>query len=379
MLVIALALLLLIFVYPYIIYPALLYIHARIVRRKIIAADVLGTLPSVAIVICALNEERIIGQKLENCLSLQYPGKKPRIIVVSDGSTDHTADVVRNYLISGIELFERDQRRGKIANLNEVIPQLQEDIVILSDANVMYRSDAVMKLIARFKDPSVGCISGRVILTDSTPELDGPTGQYYSLEWFIQERSSEIYSMAGADGAMYALRRSLFRHCPSDTIIEDFVIPMDVIRQHLRVVHEPEAIGWEKGSTTVAEEFGRKVRIAAGVAQGLIRGNILPNIDAPLRFWFVFVSHKLLRWFSPLVGLAILCCTLLAIQEPEAQIVLVGIGLLVSLGLVQLLTRWGNPVVSAPFYFLFGQVALACGLVKGFMGQQSVLWAKENR
>jgi cellulose synthase/poly-beta-1,6-N-acetylglucosamine synthase-like glycosyltransferase len=420
---IALVLFLFLFFYPYLIYPGLLYVAARLPHKpphkKDRPPDESGACPPVAMVICALNEERVIGQKVENCLALQYPGKKLRIIVVSDGSTDRTAEVVRQYLnttsllfegqpllnsrgsvtsalsrdldgadaqslampcfASGIELIEQNQRRGKIANLNQVLPRLKEEIVVLSDANVMYRPDAVMKLVARFQDPSVGCVSGKVILTDSTPELDSPTGQYYSLEWFLQERSSAIHSMVGADGAMYALRRDLFRFCPADTIIEDFVIPMGIIRQGQRVVYESAAVGWEKGPATMREEFRRKVRIAAGVAQGLIRGNAWPPVDAPLRFWFIFVSHKLLRWISPLAGLGILCCALFAMHQPAAQMVLAAMGTVVGLALVQLLTRWGNPVVSAPFYFLFGQVALGWGLLKGFMGQQTVLWAKENR
>jgi biofilm PGA synthesis N-glycosyltransferase PgaC len=375
---IVLALFLLLFLYPYLIYPALLFLSSRLLRRKDASPAESEIYPPAAMVICALNEEKVIGQKVENCLALAYPGKL-RIMIVSDGSTDRTAEVVRQYIVQGVELIEQKERRGKIANLNDVLPKLQEEIVILSDANVMYRADAVMKLVARFQDPSVGCVSGRVILTESTPELDGPTGQYYSLEWFLQEQSSSIHSMTGADGAMYALRRSLFRPCPDDTIIEDFVIPMGIIRQQQRVVYEPGAVGWERGPATMREEFRRKVRIAAGVAQGLIRGNAWPPVDAPLRFWFVFVSHKLLRWISPLVGLAILACALFAMHERGSQIVLTAIGVLVSLALIQLVTRWGNPVVTAPFYFLFGQVALGWGLVKGFMGQQTILWAKENR
>lgn len=379
MLAIVLILFVLLFFYPYIIYPGLLCVWSKFPRRKDKPAAESGTYPPAVMVICALNEERVIRRKLENCVALQYPEKKLRILVVSDGSTDRTPEVVRQYLTSGIELIEQKQRRGKIANLNEVLPRLPEEIVVLSDANVMYRPDAVMKMVARFRDPSVGCVSGKVVLTDSAPDLDGPTGQYYSLEWFLQERSSSIHSMTGADGAMYALRRSLFRPCPDDTIIEDFIIPMGIIRQGRRVVYEPEAMGWEKGPATMREEFRRKVRIAAGVAQGLIRGNAWPPLDAPLRFWFIFVSHKLLRWISPIVGLAILCCACVAMDQPGAQIVLAAMGVLVCLALVQLLTRWGNPVVSAPFYFLFGQVALGWGLAKGFMGQQTVLWAKENR
>lgn len=372
----ALAILVVLFLYPYVIYPMLLYIATRLLKLEQKAGGQAN--PSVAMVICALNEENIIAQKLDNCLALEYPGKL-RIIVVSDGSTDRTADVVRKYVTSGIELIDRKQRRGKVANLNEVLPDLREDILVLSDANVMYRADAIIRLVARFGDPSVGCVSGKVILTDSTPRLDDATARYYSLEWFLQDKSSLLHSMAGADGAMYALRRDLFRPCPNDTIIEDFVIPMTIIRQRHRVVHEAAALGWEKGPATLREEFRRKVRIAAGAAQGLIRGNAWPPPDAPLRFWFTFLSHKLLRWVSPMVGLAIVACAFLTIHEPASRVVLAALSVLIGLGVLQIMTRWANPIVSAPFYFLFGQVALGYGLLKGLLGQQTVLWAKESR
>ncbi len=374
----ALIVALLLFFYPYLIYPGLLYLFAKRAAKKEVPAQPPEDFPPAVMVICALNEEKIIGQKMENCLALQYPREKFRVIVVSDGSTDRTAEIVRQYAASGIELIEHKNRRGKVVNLNEVVPGLREEIVILSDANVIYRPDAASRLVRRFQDPTVGCVSGKVVLTDNAQALDTSTRNYYSLEWFLQEASSTIYSMVGADGAMYALRRELFQPCPNDTIIEDFIIPMGVIRQGMRVVHEPEAVGWEKGPASRREEFRRKVRIAAGSAQGLSRGNAWPA-NAPLRFWFIFLSHKLLRWLSPVVGLAVLLLALLAGRQTESQLVLAGFGSLSGLALVQLLTGWGNPMVSAPFYFLFGQVALGWGLLKGLMGQQTVLWAKENR
>lgn len=369
----------LLFLYPYLIYPGLLYLFAKRAARTGAAVAASEQDPPVAMVICALNEAKVIGQKVENCLALQYPRGRLRVIVVSDGSTDRTADIVRQYAEAGIELIEQKDRRGKVVNLNEVVPGLREEIVVLSDANVIYRPDAVRKLVARFQDPTVGCVSGKVILTDSAPALDSSTGSYYSLEWRMQEAASAIYSMVGADGAMYALRRELFRPCPNDTINEDFVIPMGVVRQGKRVVHEPEAVGWEKGPASRGEEFRRKVRIAAGSVQGLMRGNAWPPANAPLRFWFIFLSHKLLRWLSPVVGLAVLVFALLAMQHTESRLVLAGFGAVSGLALIQLLTGWENPVVSAPFYFLLGQTALGWGLLKGLMGRQSVLWAKENR
>jgi cellulose synthase/poly-beta-1,6-N-acetylglucosamine synthase-like glycosyltransferase len=373
-----LALLILLFAYPFVIYPFLLSLLAKRMPMVQRGGGVGTGQPAVALVICALNEQRIIREKIENSLALRYPREKLTIVVISDGSGDKTAEIVREYRDAGVVLMDRKTRRGKIANLNEVIPSRSEEIVVLSDANVLYDPDAIVHLVARFSDPSVGCVSGKVVLTDTTPDLDSPTGLYYSVEWALQENSSIIYAMAGADGAMYALRRELFRPCPNDTLIEDFVIPMHVIAQGKRVVLEPKALGWEKGVESLREEYRRKVRIAAGAAQGLIRGNIWPH-NAPGRFWFVFVSHKVMRWISPVVAVAALLAALLWIRELAAQIVLAGMGILAILALCRLLTGWKHTLFSAPFYFLFGEFALAVGLAKGFTGLQTVLWAKVDR
>ena len=372
-----LASLMLLFAYPFVMYPFVLAIWAR--RRKRLPGDAMERdTPAVALVICALNEQRIIREKVENSLALKYPREKLAVVVISDGSTDRTTAIVGEYREAGVTLLDQKVRRGKIANLNEVIPSRSEEIVILSDANVLYHPESVMRLVARFSDPTVGCVSGKVILTDTTPDLHGPTGQYYSVEWALQEDSSALYSMAGADGAMYALRRELFRPCPNDTLIEDFVIPMQVIAQGKRVVMESQAVGWEKGVASLREEFRRKVRIAAGAAQGLLRGNAWPR-NAPPRFWFIFVSHKLLRWLSPVIGAILLAAALVWSGDPLARIAIAGMALITALALVRLITGWKHALLSAPFYFLFGEIALAVGLLKGLTGLQTVLWAKENR
>jgi poly-beta-1,6-N-acetyl-D-glucosamine synthase len=366
------------FVYPFAVYPVILpVIAARVRRKRSEPAPPSAELPRLAMVICALNEQKVLGRKLENCLELDYPRERLRVIVVSDGSTDRTAPIAHAFESRGIEVIEQPRRRGKITNLNEVIPALDEDIVVLSDANVIYHRAALRKLAARFQDPTVGCVSGRVVLTNSTPSLDAPTTDYYSLEWRLQDHASALYSMPGADGAMYAFRRRLFTPCPNDTVIEDFVIPMSIVRQGRRVVFEGEALGWEEGVTSLEEEFRRRTRIAAGAAQGLRRGNAWPW-GAPLRFWFVFVSHKLLRWLSPLVGIAVVAMSCWT-GAPFGRLVAFGFLAMTALALVRLVTRRTSRLLDAPFFFLFSQFAVAVGLVKGLVGAQPVLWAKANR
>lgn len=368
----------LLFVYPFAVYPALLLWVIPQKRRPEDAALATSSCPPAALVICALNEASVIRNRVENCLALDYPSEKLRIIVVSDGSTDATASIVREYIGRGVELIERQERRGKIANLNEVVDALTEEVVVLSDANVLWDAQALRRLIARFADPSVGCVSGRVYLRGTAEPLATSEASYYDLEWRLQEKASMLYSMAGADGAMYALRRELFRPCPNDTLIDDYVIATSVVRQGKRVVFEADAIGWENGPASLSEEFHRKVRIAAGAAQALLRGNGWPS-RCPGRFWLVFLSHKLLRWLAPISGVLCLILAALTWDRTFSRVVVGGFAVLVSLALVRLLTRWANPLLDAPFYFLFGQVASSVGLIRGITGKQSVLWKKADR
>jgi len=366
---------LLLFAYPFGLYPALLDLFASWPEAP---AETDGDRPMAALVVCALNEEKIIRQKLENSLALRYPSGKLRLVFISDGSTDATAEIIREFVPAGVELIDRKQRQGKTANLNQTLAARSEEILILSDANVLYHEDALMHLTAPFRDPRVGGVSGKVILTDNPAALDAATGQYYSIEWTLQQKASAIYSMVGTDGAMYALRRKLFRPCPDDTIIEDFVIAMEIVRQGYRMLFEPRAFAWERGPASLREEFRRKVRIAAGAAQALIRGNAWPW-GAPARYWFIFVSHKLLRWLSPLIGAVVLLVALLTLGSLLSQGVLAGFLTLCGLALAHWITGWNNTLVTAPFYFVFGQVAMAWGLAKGIAGQQNVMWAKANR
>jgi cellulose synthase/poly-beta-1,6-N-acetylglucosamine synthase-like glycosyltransferase len=368
--------LLILFAYPFVIYPPVLAMLARMFPYKRVTCPI--QIEPVALVICALNEQNVIRQKIENSLAIDYPKDKLEIVVISDGSTDKTAAIVREYVAQRIQLIDQPVRRGKVKNLTEVVPALEQNIVVFSDANVMYDPQAIKNLVRRFEDASVGCVSGQVVLTDTTAPLNAGTGDYYSVEWALQENASRWYSMVGADGAMYALRRELFQAPPPDTIIEDFIIPMAVIRQGRRVVFEPSAMAWEKGASSLHEEFRRKTRIAAGAVQGLMRGNAWPG-RVSARAWFVFLSHKVLRWISPILGVMALGVALFSLNQWISRLVILGFALLSSAAVLRMLSRRTHRALDAPFYFLFGQIAAGIGLIKGITGTQSVLWAKADR
>lgn len=371
-----LALLILLFAWPLAFFPALMRLLAKPQPAPSALED--DELPPLTLIICALNEERVIRAKMENCLELDYPRDKLTIVVVNDGSEDATAAIVREYAGRGIRLIDHPARRGKVANLNEAAPAAATPLVAFSDANVLYEPGALRHLAARFRDPKVGGATGRVVLVNTIEEIRQAEQGYYSLEWAIHAASTRIYSMAGCDGAMYVLRRELFRVCPDDTLIEDFVQALAVVRQGRRVVFVPEALAWEEGPRSLGEEYRRKVRIAAGAAQALLRGSGWPA-GAPLRFWWLWFSHKLLRWFAPVTALAAVALAAANPARPLSLIVLIAGSAIVLAAAVRALTGWRHPVVNAPFYLLFGLTAGLTGLLKGAAGRQSVLWSKAGR
>jgi len=366
------------FCFPYFVYPAVLKLLVPRTKAGSVTRRSNEKLPTVTLVICALNEEGVIGEKIVNSLALDYPSNRLKILVISDGSTDRTAEICRQYASEGIVFVDRRERRGKAWNLNEIIPALKEEIAVLSDANVLYQADAVKELVARFKEPTVGCVSGKVVLTGTTDLLRLPETSYYSIEWSLQARESELYSMVSADGAMYAIRRELFVPFPTDTILDDLAIPLGVLKSGKRIIFAETATGWESGPSGWREEFNRKVRIAAGAAQALVRGWGWPT-GCPARLWFVFVSHKLLRWISPWVGAIALLTAVLTWQQTLSRVLLTGAVLLVAGAGIRFLARKAHPVLDAMFYFVMAQVALAVGAARGLSGGQSVLWKKENR
>jgi cellulose synthase/poly-beta-1,6-N-acetylglucosamine synthase-like glycosyltransferase len=246
--------------------------------------------PSVTLLIAAFNEEAVLRQKLENSLALDYPRERLRILVASDGSTDATEAIAREFSRSRVELLALSPNRGKVTALNKAMQGIESGIVLLSDANVRYLPDAVRKLVRHFADPAVGAVSGKVMLVNDRVSYSAAEDQYYSVEHFIQRVEGETGSMIGSDGAMYAIRRELYPFPPADTILDDVVRSNGVIRQGRRLQHDSEAVGYERNEQELKQEFRRKVRIIAGGSQCLLRGDGWPPATDRLNC-LKFISH----------------------------------------------------------------------------------------
>jgi cellulose synthase/poly-beta-1,6-N-acetylglucosamine synthase-like glycosyltransferase len=361
-------------VYLYAGYPLML-ICLGIGRRK--KSPTVKFEPSVSLVISAHNEEAVIRDKIENSLRLDYPRDRLEILIASDASTDRTNAIVNEYSDRGVRLVIQDKREGKTAVLNVVCPIAKGELVVLSDADGMFRPDAIKKLARRFADPEVGCVAGALrYVGRNRRTADEGESFYLRYDAWIKKLESRIGSVIGAFGGIFAFRRNLFE--PMDPILSnDLETPLQILRRGYKVLYEEEAVCVERASPQLRIQFERHARISARAFYGAVRWTrCLLNPFHPL-ILFQFVSKKLLRWLSPLFFFALLI-TPFFIDGILYQ-TLRSIELLFLLAAaVGGITYWigkSHPIISLPFYLIAGNLAVLWGFVKFVTRLQGATWA----
>ena len=289
--------------YTYFGYPAWLWILSRWRTRSVRSGSYL---PYISIVLVVRNEAARIGRKLDNLAQLAYPSDQVEIVALSDGSSDQTNLILSEYAKSGrIRSILNQQAQGKAAGLNDAMKVAEGEIVVFTDARQQLERDSVRLLMKNFADPDVGCASGELMLGNSDEgESKRGMGLYWKIEKTIREMESASGSVVGATGAFYAVRRSLLWPIPPQTILDDVLIPMQVLRQGRRVVFDSRARAWDLPDLGMKREFTRKVRTLSGNYQLLRLAPWLLTKDNPIRF--SFVSHKLLRLIVPFALIAAL-------------------------------------------------------------------------
>jgi cellulose synthase/poly-beta-1,6-N-acetylglucosamine synthase-like glycosyltransferase len=364
--------------YVYALYPLLLSLLRLVARQPIRTSEYE---PSVCLFIAANDEAAVIGAKIENALALDYPADKLQIVVASDGSVDGTDEIVRSYS-PRVDLIVRSPRQGKIAAINHGVEAVTREIVVFSDANTFLNRDAVRALVRNFASEDVGCVSGDVTLIGDRALLAKSEDLYYRYERWLQHAESDIGSMIGADGALYAIRRSLFVAPAEDTILDDMAVPMSIVRAGRRVVFEPAARAQEPGVESAREEFARKTRVVAGAMQFLARSDSSVPLSAP-QVILSLVSHKALRWMSPAFALVLFVTSLMLTDTGvyhQYRAVWITSSTIMSFGLLGALPRLRRiPLVGLSHYLCLVQAAAAVGFIKGLSGRQSVLWRRFDR
>ncbi len=294
------------FIFPYTIYPGLLLLWKCFFTKEMIPKErVEDYQPQVTLLIAAYNEEKVIADKIQNSLALNYPASFLEIIIASDGSTDKTNEIVNRFTMEhkNVKLLAFEIREGKANVLNKAIAYCSGEIIFFSDANAIYNHDAIINGIRHFINPRVGCVAGEKRIVQSYgDDIDFKEGFYWKLESLIKSAESKIKTVIGADGALYAIRRKLYEKLPSDTAVDDFLESMLIVKKGYKIIYEPESYSMESSGGSYKREFNRKVRIAAGNYKNL---RYLGYFFKPNVISFMFISHKFLRWISPVILLTL--------------------------------------------------------------------------
>ncbi len=365
--------------YHYCGYPLILLILGWIRKRESLCSG--DITPSVSLIISAYNEEEVIRRKIENSRSLDYPTGKLEIIVASDGSTDKTCEIVREYEEKGVVLYHHPERRGKNRALNDVLPQARGEILVFTDANGMFRKDALRKLVRPFTDPRVGCVCGELVYQNPNSNLVAEGyNQYWRYDQWLKRLEGRLHSLLGANGSIFAVRKEL--NGPLDARIpNDMVLPIMIASRNYAVLYEPEAVSVEAGSAGEREELRRRSRIVARGLMGAI--SIIPDLIRKRRGFILFqlFSRKLIRYFFPVL-LAMILISNIFLVGPLYRFTLfmqVVPFLLVPWGYY--LSRRGKhlPFLSLPYYLCVGVLAAAMGLIKVFSFQDLSTWEGFDR
>ena len=336
-------------------YPVLVWILQLIFRRKPRHQE---ELPRVSLLVPAHNEAVIIAEKIDNCLALDYPADRLEIVIASDGSTDRTADIVRQLAESRgrVRLLDFPVNRGKIAVLNDAVPRLKGDIVVFTDASSMLARDSVRRLVANFADDAVGAVSGVYrVLNQQQSALGGQEALYWRYETFLKLQEARLGCMLGAHGSLFAIRKPLYPSLPPSTINDDFLIPLRVVEQGYRVSYEPSAVASEQAHEM--EGFGRRVRIAAGNVEQLvaIKGLLWPPRPMVL---FCFLSHKAGRLMVPVAMLVAAAATVALWGQPFYRSLAVAQILFYGLAILGALFPLKPRILRLPYYFCMINSAL---------------------
>lgn len=251
--------------YTYIGYGIVLFALVKIKRLFVGKHVPPGTadLPSLTVVVAAYNEQDFIAQKIANTLSLNYPQAKAKFLFVTDGSTDDTPKLVENFPL--VRLMHSPKRSGKIAAIHRAMETVDTEIVVFTDANTFLNKDALINIARHYADPKTGAVSGeKRVNIDADSDATAGEGMYWKYESKLKEWDSELYSVIGAAGELFSVRRSLYQPVKPETILDDFMISMLIAKKGYKIVYEPLSYACENSSENVKEELKRKVRIAAG-------------------------------------------------------------------------------------------------------------------
>lgn len=378
-------------IYSYFIYPLILFIFSglkqassdtkylwRRRQRRILDVD---ALPAVTIIIAAYNEESCIEARIENLLALDYPQEKLTLLIGSDGSQDDTEQLLSKFKTVNLHPHLFKENRGKMSVLNDLVELTTDEFIVFSDANTHFESDAIQKLTRHFYHENIGAVCGELHLVDGESG-DNKDGVYWRYEQVLKFHESRLNALQGANGAIYAIRKSLFVPLPANTIVDDFQISMNIAKQGYQLVYDPEAVAIEEIAPDLQSEEGRRVRIGLGNYQALFNMSWALN---PLLGWrfIAFFSHKVCRWFVPHFMLVVFITNCLLVDSSFYQLSLAAQLLFYAFAFYGIKQQKNKRKISTftalIAFFVSMNVALMRGFFKYFSSNVQGTWQRTTR
>lgn len=363
-------------IYVYVGYPLLLKLLTRTrPPRPVNRADIE---PRVAFFVSCYNEQDVIEKKILNCLELDYPHDKIEFIFISDGSEDGTDDIIKRYADKGIRLIRQEGRLGKTSGLNLGVAATDAEIAVFSDANAIYDKQAVRKLVRSFNDPEVGYVVGAALYTDGSENAAAASeNAYWEYEIALKEMESNLHSVVGGDGAIYAIRRALYEPLDRQDI-NDFVNPLQIIAKGYRGIFDREAKCFEETAGDFDKEGRRKERIVNRSFRGLMKVSAVMNPYKVGFYSLEIISHKLLRWLVPFFLLLFTLGSIYLSLTGIAFFDYLVVGGLLFLWLALAGKYWPGDAPPAPlyypYYFILVNLMSARGVIAALQGKIQVTW-----
>jgi cellulose synthase/poly-beta-1,6-N-acetylglucosamine synthase-like glycosyltransferase len=360
--------------YTYIGYPSLITVIAGFKKKRSILA--ISAYPKVSIIIPVFNEADVIKQKIDNCLKINYPKDKLEILIGSDGSNDGTDKIAQSYTGQGIKFFSTKERQGKPSTINKLVKASSGEILFFSDARQLIANDALIKLVRNFADPEVGCASGELIYRRGSGITGRGIGLYWEYEKYLRQKESDIYSMIGATGAIYACRKKLFEPLPQDIVLDDVYTPLSIVKKGYRAIFDRTAFAFDDVSVTPREEHIRKKRTLFGNYQIFFR---IPDMLNPFKSKLAFqiISHKLLRVLMPFFMVSCFVSNLILAAAPFYSIIFVFQALFYITALIEALFRRRiRKIFGIPYLFCLLNFSALAGLWSFLFNQQNIKWEK---
>jgi len=365
--------------YTYIGYPIVLKFAAD--YRRMPKPQKEDIEPHVTIVVAAYNEEKAIAAKIENLLALDYDADRRDIVVVSDCSDDQTDDIVRSHSDKGVRLHRMEERGGKIAGYKSVLPTLDTDIVVFSDATSKLELQSLRLLVKGFADESIGCVVGRLKYIDpNKAEIAKGEQTYWSYETRIKNWEENVYSLLSVSGTFYGIRKDLFPVDMADDLADDLIAVLNCVGKGKRVVSEKDAVCREDAIHADDAEMNKRWRITVQNLRGLMA---LPKIFNPFHYgWYMWmiVSHKLYRVLVPLLLIGTLLTNVFLTDGSEffkwSLLMQIVFYMIAAVGAIW---KEGRPKpINIVYYFCVTNLSILLGIIKFLKGEKVAVWDTER-